>query len=99
MVENPDVESRGFAIDRLTQSWARATGRLVDLDADSWLDGPVGDPTRIAHDWLPREAERLGARECDGGGLIASFDVLACREFDPAQLAPQIVKFYEQTAD
>jgi hypothetical protein len=99
MVENPDVESRGVAIDRLTQSWVRATGRLVDVDADSWLDGPVGDATRIAHDWLPREAQRLRGRQCEGGGLIASFDVLACDDFDPALLAPQIVKFYEQTAD
>jgi hypothetical protein len=93
------VAARGFPIDRLTQFWVRVTGRAVDLDADSWLDGPVGDPTRIAHDWLPREAQRLGASECEGGGLIASFDVLSCEAFDPERLAPQIVKFYEQTAD
>jgi hypothetical protein len=90
---------RGSPIDRLTQSWVRATGRAVDLDQESWLDGPVGDPTRIAHDWLPPEAQRLAATECEGGGLLASFDALACDTFDPQRLAPQIITFYEQTAD
>jgi hypothetical protein len=99
LVENRDVGRHGFAIDRLTQAWVRATGRVVDLDQDSWLDGPIGDPRRVAHDWLPREARRLGARECEGGGLVASFDLLSCEGFDPSRLAPQIVEFYEHTAD
>lgn len=89
----------GSAIDRLTQSWVRVTGRAVDLDSDSWLDGPVGDPIRIAHDWLPRETLRLGATETEGGGLLASFNDLACEAFDPERLAPAIVRFYEQTSD
>jgi hypothetical protein len=93
------MNPHGSAIDRLTQRWVRATGRMVDLQQEAWLDGPIGDPTRIAHDWIPQEAARLGAREYEGGGLLASFDELASETFDPVRLSPSIIDFYEHTAN
>jgi hypothetical protein len=35
-------ERRGNLIDWLTQRWVCATGRRVDLAAEPWLAGPVG---------------------------------------------------------
>src|SRR3989442_13520104 len=91
--------TRGAPIDRITQAWVRATGRTVDVNEHAWLDVPVGDPTRVADEWLPREAERLHAEEHEGGGLLDSFDRLRSDGFDPSQLTPAVVEFYEHTAD
>lgn len=93
------MHEHGFAVDRGTQAWVRATGRTVQLDDCPWLDGPVGSPTRIGDKWPTREAERLGGELGEGGGLLDSFDDLAGAGFDPSALAPEIVRFYEQTTD
>ncbi|MDQ1435334.1 MAG: hypothetical protein QOF59_2150 [Actinomycetota bacterium] len=93
------MHERGFAVDRGTQAWVRATGRSVRLDDCPWLDGPVGSPPRIGDEWLAREAERLGGELCEGGGLLGSFDLLAGDGFDASRLAPEIVRFYERTTE
>ena len=93
---------RGYLIDRLTQQWVRATGRRVDLTEHLWLDGPTGDPRLIGDHWVTREAARLGGQRIprgDGAGLLASMQALAGDGFDPGRLRPEIVDFYEHTAD
>ena len=93
------MHERGFLIDRATQAWVRATGRTVRLGEHRWLDGPIGSPTFIGDEWLPREARRLDADLHDGGGLLESFDLLAGEGFDPSRLSPAIVDFYERTSE
>jgi len=70
----------------------------VDLQREPWFDGPVGDPHVVAHEWLPREARRVGAEASDGGGLLGSMAALTSEHFDPSRLARPVVDFYEQTA-
>jgi hypothetical protein len=93
------MPDEGFLIDRATQAWVRATGRRIDLDEHPWLRGPTGSPRLIADEWLEREAARLGGVLADGGGLFDPMSVLACHGFDPCQLDPAVVEFYEHTAD
>jgi hypothetical protein len=85
-------------VDRVTQSWVRLTGREVRFDKHPWLRGPVGDPERIADEWVAREAQRLGGSLVEGGGLLGSLTLLAGEEFDPSLLAGPVVDFYQNTA-
>jgi hypothetical protein len=91
------VDDRGFAIDRATQAWVRATGRRLSFDAVPWLSGPIGDPRLIGDNWLAGEAGRLGGAVSEGGGLLGSVMDLAGEGFDPTALAPPIRDFYERT--
>jgi hypothetical protein len=91
------VNDRGFAIDRATQAWVRATGRRVNLGTDVWLAGPIGDPMLIGDAWLPGEAKRLGGVLSQGGGLLGSVGDLGGKGFDPSALAPPVIDFYERT--
>jgi hypothetical protein len=97
-VENGEVTGARLLLDRTTQAWVRATGVRVDLDEHPWLDGPVGNTTRVAEEWIPHEARRIGADVLNGGGLLADLDTLASDTFDPSRLAPEVVDFYEHTA-
>src|SRR5690349_17260391 len=92
------MTGREHAIGRATQAWVRATGCRVRFDEHSWLDGPVGDPAVIGDAWLERERHHLAARLDDGTRLLASFDALASDHFDPSALRPEVVDFYERTA-
>jgi hypothetical protein len=91
------MDDRGYAIDRATQAWVRATGRRVDFGTDVWLAGPIGDPRLIGDAWLPGEAKRLGGVLSEGGGLLGSVGDVAGKGFDPSGLAPSVVDFYERT--
>lgn len=73
------VEDRGYIVDRLTQWWVRATGRLVLISEHPWLGGPIGEPRRIGDAWVQREADRLGAEVHEGGGLVGDFDRSSAR--------------------
>ena len=86
------MNERGFLVDRLTQAWVRATGRTVRLDEHPWLDGPVGGPTLIGEEWLPREADRLGGR--------VRFDVVgvSCPAQPIARLLPFIADRLQDAA-
>ncbi len=97
-VDNREVTGTGFWLDRATQVWVRSTGMRIKLDEHPWLNGPVGDAARVGEDWLADEARRLGGEVSEGGGLLASLDVLASDTFEPSRLAPEVVDFYEQTA-
>ena len=77
------IDDRGFLIDRSTQTWVRATGTVVSLDAHPWLRGPTGGTRIVADQWLPSEAERLGGAVVEGGGLLDDFDRLSVRVMFP----------------
>src|SRR3954470_9429943 len=92
---------RGFLSDWTTQSWVRATGRPVTLTEAPWLRGPRAAPRGIADDEFERYAAAEGlAVEADDGdvGLLDDFGALRSDRFDPADVRPEIVDFYERTS-
>jgi len=92
------MDERGFLIDRSTQAWVRATGDVVEFSEQPWLLGPAGGTGVVADHWLPVEASRLGGTVVEGGGLLDDVRRLRGDGFDPGRLAPEIVEFYERTA-
>ena len=95
------AQSRGALVDRATQRWVRATGRRAALRDHPWLDGPVGDVDRIGMDFFARFAERRGWQVIETGtrGLLESFGVLRGATCEPACVAPEIVRFYQETSE
>ncbi len=96
--EDCTVNQRGAPIDRITQTWVRATGRVVAFKDHQWLLGPAGDRQIFSHDWLAGEALRVGGTLVEGGGLIGDFGELAGDGFDPSLRAGPVVDFYEHTS-
>jgi hypothetical protein len=93
-------EGRGFLTDWTTQQWVRATGRRVDLAAAPWLRGPTAPPSAVREADFERYAEREGLRispPSDQGGLLDDFAALRSERFDPAEVRPEVVAFYERT--
>ena len=95
------AETRGAFVDLATQRWVRATGRRVSLREHPWLNGPVGDVDRIGMDFFARFAERQGWKVVETGprGLLESFMVLRGASCEPALVAPEVARFYEQTSE
>ena len=95
------TQPRGALVDQATQQWVRATGRRVLLSDYPWLDGPVGDVDQIGMDFFARFAERRGWKVLETGkrGLLESFAALRGTGCEPARVAPEIARFYEQTSD
>jgi hypothetical protein len=97
-----DRSGRGRFVDRLTQQWVRATGRAVTWLDHPWLEGPVGDLDFIGMDFFRRFAERRGWTVIGGGeacGLLENFASVAGPTCQPAQIDPEVVRFYEKTSD
>jgi len=90
---------RTNCIDRITQFWVRVSGRKIKLSDASWLQGPIGNSSVIADDWLGEEAERRGAVLAEGMGLLPDMAQLQATDFDPSQLAAEVVSFYQDTAE
>jgi hypothetical protein len=84
-------------------TWVRQTGRLVDLNEEPWLRGPVGE----ADDAIgPEFLSRLATKENQtvrvnhaGAGLTPDFGDLRAGTFDPARVDPRIREFYERTVE
>lgn len=92
--------TRGYLSDWVTQRWVEVTGRRVSMEAEPWLEGPIGDTRRIG----PNFFEDLGRRSGlvlrsgpDAHGLMDSFAALAGDGFDPLSVHPRIRDFYEDT--
>jgi len=90
----------GRVIDHLTQRWVQVTGRAIDLQQDSWLDGPAGDPAGIGSDFFHKLAAALGLelRQPVVAGLLQDFAVLRSSDFDPGIVAKEVVDFYQSTS-
>lgn len=87
-------------IDRMTQLWARATGRRIDESAHPWLDGPNADGRGVGERFFERwaaEHDRV-VREPDDAGLIADLEQLRSPAFDPDRVHPNVRDFYERSA-
>jgi hypothetical protein len=83
----------------MTQRWVRATGRLVSIDSEPWLRGPIGRTRGIGPDFFEELADREGLviRQGPALGLLADFDELAAPDFDPTAVNPAVAEFYERT--
>lgn len=93
----------GYLSDWVTQRWVQLTGRYIDLEHDeNWLGGPSGKPTGIGADFfkeLAVEEVLLLQKNRPGSGLIQNFSALNSLEFEAAKVQPEVVEFYEHTAD
>lgn len=85
-----------------TRKFWRAAGRAVDLAGrEAWLQAPMVGPGPVGDTWLEAEAGRRGGevlRDVPDAGLLASWDRLAGKGFDPSKLHPSVVDFYLHTA-
>jgi hypothetical protein len=94
----PDIwlgESRGHLADWITQRWVQLTGRLVNLDQDEWLNGPIGNTDMIGESYF---GEYLAITNKEDIGLFEDFKILGSDVFDLHTIAPEIIDFYEHTA-
>jgi hypothetical protein len=90
----------GNLTDRFTQRWVEVTGRTINLQRDSWLDGPIGEPAGVGRDYFQKLAKTLSLqiRQPALAGLLADFAVLRSPSFDPACVAREVVEFYQATS-
>lgn len=94
--------THGRLSDRFTQRWVQATGRIVDLEADPWLDGPVGAPSGIGpafFDDFARGRNLQVRRDGCPRGLMSDFATLARTDCDAALLRPEVADFYLRTSE
>ncbi|MEQ1603324.1 MAG: hypothetical protein ABL999_00485 [Pyrinomonadaceae bacterium] len=97
-VRFPDIwlgDSRGHLADWVTQRWVQLSGKLIDVGDEQWLDGPIGNTDTIGDSYLSNYQTTKNQKEI---GLIEDFQVLGSDVFDPNAIAPEIVDFYEHTA-
>ena len=87
-------------LDLMTHAWMLATGRRVPAGSVPWLAGPTGHPAVVGDEWVERTAAELSGRTSTGPdhGLLPDFGALAGPEFDPTDVDPRIVDFYERTS-
>jgi hypothetical protein len=93
--------ARGYLSDWVTQRWVELTGRRVSLEAEPWLEGPIGDTQRIGPDFFEELGQRSGLvlrPSAEARGLMQSFTALAGDGFDPLSVHPGVRDFYEDTA-
>ena len=87
-------------LDRFSQALMIATSRRVPRDTVPWLLGPASGEDVVGHGWVERTAEGLGGRTSrdPANGLLPSFAALRGPDFEPDDVDPRIVDFYEHTA-
>lgn len=88
--------------DWLSQRWVMFRGRRVDPNQIDWLMGPFGNVDVIADKYVQRLAaeENLQIqRHTRGAGLIQSADHFGLAADDRARLRPEVIDFYQRTAD
>ena len=96
-----EQKPRGAFVDRVTQTWVRATGTAVSLAEHPWLEGPVGDVDVIGVGFFERLAQRRGWTVVESGtrGLLESFSCLSGPSCNAAAVHPQVACFYERTSE
>ncbi|MGN6556354.1 MAG: hypothetical protein ACTHLW_21795 [Verrucomicrobiota bacterium] len=91
---------RGYLSDWLTQRWVRFTGQRVSIASEPWLAGPIAPTTGIGPDYFTALASKEGLRlqPDKAAGVIADFATLRGESFEPSNVDPGVVRFYEQTS-
>jgi hypothetical protein len=88
--------------DWLSQRWVMWRGSVIDPAEVGWLMGPFGDVDIISDRYverLARSEDLVVERAARGAGLLESVDDLMLAPDERARLRPEVVDFYERTAD
>jgi hypothetical protein len=92
---------RGYLTDWITQCWVKCTGRRIDIQKNGWLEGPIAPTTGIAPDYFETlaRAEHLVLKRPGGPiGIIPDFSILSGKRFQPAEIQPAVIQFYQETS-
>jgi hypothetical protein len=93
-------EKHGYLTDWVTQKWVRLTGRTINLEAESWLQGQIGETKEIGESFFNKlgQDSRFNLHvNLSGAGLVEDFSVLRSDVFSPEEIHPKIIDFYEHT--
>ncbi|MEQ8337119.1 MAG: hypothetical protein RIA62_07225 [Cyclobacteriaceae bacterium] len=89
-------------LDKTTQLWVRLTGRKIDPSEFQWLVGPNGDPDLIGEQFIARLTNQEGLTRTTNEphtGLMERIHDLGFTEEELKKLNPEVIDFYERTAD
>ncbi len=90
----------GRLLDLATRWWWRLVGREVDLTGEhAWLAAPMADGPLDGDAWLQARADALGGTTREAAGLVEAMAALDGPGMRTADLAPEVVAFYERTHD
>ncbi len=86
--------------DAVSRAWMGLTSKQFDPADVPWLLGPRAGREVVGHAWVDNLAEQLGGRTSTGPehGLLPSFAALRGAGFEPDDVDPRIVDFYEHTS-
>lgn len=93
-------DKRGYLTDWVTQKWVRLTGRTINLNTESWLQGPIGETNQIGESYFENLSQKtrfklvINSKET---GLIEDFSILGNSTFSPEEIHLKIRDFYEHT--
>src|SRR5688572_23655352 len=93
-------EKRGYLTDWVTQKWVCLTGRSINLEAESWLQGQIGETKQIGETYFEKLAQNSRFKlhiNPHGAGLVEDFSILRSDTFSPEEVHPKIRDFYEHT--
>jgi hypothetical protein len=93
-------DKRGYLTDWVTQKWVRLSGRIVNLKAESWLQGQIGETRQIGESYFEKLSQNSRLKlnvNPSGAGLVQDFSVLRSDTFSPENIHPKIRDFYEHT--
>ena len=88
--------------DWFTQQWVILWGRRINMQAQDWLIGPIGELNGIGDNFIYQLAEKEHLeirRNQENKGLLASINVLNLSTQQLAHLNLLVINFYEQTAN
>ena len=87
--------------DWLTQQWVIFWGRRINPTEFPWLVGPFGNLDAIGENFIYEFAQKenlIIERETKKGGLLPSMSSLNLSTAEQSSLSPQVIDFYENTA-
>lgn len=89
-------------LDKTTQLWVKLTGKKIDPEQYGWLIGPIGDPDKIGDKFIERLAGendlKIVSNKPDSG-LLESIKELGLSDLELKTIRPEIIEFYEKTAN
>ena len=88
--------------DWFTQQWVILWGRKIDPSEYQWLMGPFGELNGIGETFIHQLAEKENLsinRNNDSKGLLASISALNLSDKEMSSLSPEVIDFYEKTAE
>lgn len=88
--------------DWFTQQWVILWGKKIDPEEVDWLMGPFGQVNGIGEEFIDQLAQKenlIVNRDTKSTGLIPSMEALNLPETEQTRLAPEVIDFYQNTAN